>query len=182
MPSAVDSTRESSSGTSPMYPRITRPFLLDFFDHSADEIDRNREPDALGTGVLGKDRSIDANELSIRIDQGATRIALIDCSIGLNEVFEGQQSQYAAACRTDDALCHCFGKAVRIAYGEHNVADPELVRTTERNGGKCAEVNFQEREVCFCINANQLRACNWPSASCSLISLARPMTWKLVTR
>ena len=120
----------------------------DLAHHAANQVHRDRKADAFHAEVLREHRGVDADELAIDIDQRAARIAHVDGRVGLDEVLEGRDAELSAARRADDALRDGLRKPYGIADGEHDVAEAQPVRVTERHHRHVAlQVEFEDREV-----------------------------------
>ena len=97
----------------------------------AHHIHWNREADAVGAQGLRQHGGVDADQLSIGVDERAAGVAEIDRRVGLNEVLEIRDAEPSAAGRADDALRHCLAETERIADGEDDIAGAQLVRSAQ---------------------------------------------------
>ena len=77
------------------------------------------------------DRGVDADQAAGEIDQRAAGIAGIDRGVGLDEELVVGDPDLGARQRRDDAVGHGLADAERIADGEHDVADLQLVGIAE---------------------------------------------------
>ena len=71
--------------------------LEDLIHHAAHHVDRNREADAVGAERLRKHGRVDADQLSVGVDERAAGVAEIDRRVGLNEVLEIRDAEPTAA-------------------------------------------------------------------------------------
>ena len=106
--------------------------------------------------VREKNRGVDADQVAVRIDQRAARVALVDRRVGLNEVLESVDAEIAAPERGNDAHRYGLTDVKRIADREHDVADLQGVRSAERDRRQVASLDLQYREVAFRVGADQL--------------------------
>ena len=130
---------------------------LDLFHNASNEIDRNRETYAGRAGILCQHCCIDADKLPRSIHERAARVALVDRCVGLNKVFKCRQAEKASPCRTHDSLRDRHTQAVGVTNRKHDIADSELVRSAQRHGRQCTEIDFQEREIGLRVIADELR-------------------------
>ena len=97
-------------------------------------VGRNRKSDAVRAAAPREDRSVDADEPAVHVDQRAARIAGIDGGVGLDEELIVGDADLRAGQRRDDAARHRLADAERIADGEHEIADFEAVGVAELDG------------------------------------------------
>src|SRR5215472_15918704 len=88
----------------------------------ARHVDRYGKADPNIPSGWGHDRSVDADNSSLKIDQRPTRIARVDRSVGLDEILIALDTR-AAAEGADNARGYSLAEAKRIADGEHKIAD-----------------------------------------------------------
>src|SRR5699024_8291573 len=106
----------------------------------------NREANAdIATGAR-QDGGVDADQFAVQIDQRAARVAGVDGGVGLNEVFEAIPEAVATEA-ADDAGGDGLGQAERVADGNDEVADPQLVRVGYRQFGQVVGVDLYHRHV-----------------------------------
>ena len=94
--------------------------------------------------------------LPLEIDECAARVALVDCSVRLNEVFERIDTQIRAS-RSAETMpivtvwptSNRWRMAVDVAYLQR-------VRAPESDRGQVARYDLQHREVAFRVSADQL--------------------------
>ena len=100
---------------------------------------------------------VDANHLTIEIEQRSTRIATVDRGIGLDEIIIRTVANIAATSR-DNASCHRAAKTKGIANGQHPVTNPQAVGITEFDSGEfnILRVDFQHRNIGLLILAKHL--------------------------
>ena len=96
------------------------------------EVGRNRESDALRPAV---ERGVDADEVTVRVDQRAARVAGVDRGVRLHEVLDRVQAEVVAPGRADDALRDRLAEAIRIADREHDIADAHVADAREVDAG-----------------------------------------------
>ena len=88
-----------------------------------------------------KNLAVDADQLALRVDQRAARVALVDGSVGLQEVFKAPIAQTGgAALRADDSHRDRLTDAQRVADRECDVADADAVRIAQREHGQFASL------------------------------------------
>src|SRR5688572_33057309 len=95
--------------------------LHDLVHYAADHVHGDRETNSVRSESLRKHSGVDADQLAFRVDQGAARVAEVNRSIRLDEVFEIGDSEPAAAGRADDALGHRLTQSKWIADSEHDI-------------------------------------------------------------
>ncbi len=92
-------------------------------------VGRNCETNSDTAARRRKDLRIDSHEIAVSVNQRASGVASIDRRIGLQEVFKASIAETcAAALCTDDAECNGLADAKRVADGEHDVTNLNLVR------------------------------------------------------
>ena len=98
----------------------------------------------------GKDRGVNTDKLAGQIDQRAAGIAGIDRGVGLDEELIVGNADLSASERRDDAVRHRLADAERVADGEHDVADLQLVRISKIDRGETLFrlLDLQHREIC----------------------------------
>ena len=129
---------------------------LEFFDDAAHQVYRDRKTDALGARVLLQHGGIDADQFAANIDQCTAGVSGIDGRVRLDVVFERLQINFAATRGADDALRNRFAQAVGIADREHDVADPQLAGTAQRNRRNRPHVDLEQGQIGFGIDADDL--------------------------
>ena len=131
------------------------PAVFDQVRHHLAGDGRGRgEADALPAAGGGKDRRVDANQVTARIDQRATGVTAVNGGVGLNEVFERSDAQMTAAGGTDNAHGHGLAHAQRIADGQHHIADGDLIRTVQLDFRQILQGDLQQRQVGLRIRAD----------------------------
>src|SRR5262249_44730525 len=96
--------------------------LEQLIHHRARQVGRHGEAHALIAARARKDRRVDADQLAARVDERASRIAGVDRSVGLDEVFVVFNAQVAAPRRADDAHRNRLADTEGIADGKDDVA------------------------------------------------------------
>ncbi len=80
-----------------------------------------------------QDLRVDADELALRVDERAARVAVVDRRVGLQEVLVAAVADAGrSALRADDAHRDRLADAERVADREHDVADLHGVGVAER--------------------------------------------------
>ena len=125
--------------------------------------DGDGKADAQRATAARIDGRVDAQQLAACIHQRAARVARVDGRVGLDEVLEGVDAQLRAAQRRDDAHRHRLAHAERVADGQHNVADGDVVAVRELDGGQVLPIHLQHGQVGVRITADQ--ACLQPFAT-----------------
>ena len=114
---------------------------------------------------LGCDGGVDADEVAVQIDQGASAVARIDCGIGLEKTLHrmdvlgcvGFQEADVAAFGADDSGCDGRGQIERVADGQHPLADAHVVGVSEGHGGQGSRrLNLQDGQVGAGVAADHL--------------------------
>mmetsp|Transcript_43841 Transcript_43841/g.105779 ORF Transcript_43841/g.105779 Transcript_43841/m.105779 type:complete len:316 (-) Transcript_43841:614-1561(-) len=107
-------------------------------DDTTDGIHWNGESNSniSGCAIRREDRSVDSNQASVTVQKGASTVAWIDGSIGLNT-----SMNRATACSVDvstksrdDTSCECIIKAERVANGDDTLTDLKVAGNTNWNG------------------------------------------------
>ena len=111
------------------------------------DVDRDREADALG---VARDRSVDADDVTARVEQRTATVARIDGRVGLDEIVDGVAviELDLAAHRRDDAAGH--GVRVgpqRAPDGDRQLADLELARIPDWCDGQPRRFDLDDGEV-----------------------------------
>jgi hypothetical protein len=109
-----------------------------FRHHREGPVDRDRKPDALGTG---SHRHVHANHLAGDVEQRAAGVAGIDRGVGLDEVVVPLRAAHldVAVKGRDDAPGHGVFVAEGVAEGEHRLADHQIAG--------CADADHRQRLV-----------------------------------
>ena len=103
----------------------------------------NRKSNAVRAAAPREDRSVDAGEPAVHVDQGAARIAGINRRVGLDEELIVGNADLSAGQRRDDAARHRLADAERIADGEHEIAHFEAVGVAELDGRELNALGVQ---------------------------------------
>ena len=118
------------------------------FHHTAHQIDGNCKADTLRSAIGSIEHSrIDADQIAMRIDECAAGVAEIDGRIGLNKIFKRRQAQLTAAGCADDTLSHGLAHAIGVADGEHDIADPQGIGSTQRHDGQVADLEIEDGQI-----------------------------------
>ena len=128
--------------------------LDDRLHHFHRQFHRNGKTDALRAAGLGEDRRVDAGEVAVGIDQCAAGVARVDRRVGLDEVFVVVQAQLVAAGGADDAHGHGLADTERVADGQRNVADTDVVRAADSDRRQVFQVDLEDGEVGFRVAAD----------------------------
>ena len=120
------------------------------------ELIRHRANHRRGNGEAETDVSaggrqnlcVDANQLSAEVHERATRVALVDGRVGLNEVLAmAIPDSSRAALRADNAHGDGLPDAQWVPEGQHHVAHADLIGVSERNRGQTARLDLEDGEV-----------------------------------
>lgn len=131
--------------------------FLELIDDVHRKLRRHGKADTDRHAGLRKDRRIDADDLTLHVEERTARIAAVDRRVGLDETVVGSGIDIATACG-DDTHGHGYAKAERIADDHHPIADPDLSRVAEGDGlERLLRFDLQEGEVGFRIHADKLR-------------------------
>src|SRR5262249_7116640 len=90
---------------------------------------------------------IDADELAAEINKRSPRISRIDGCIGLNEILVFLNSYIRAVESADDSRCHRLADPIRVADGEDEVANLQLVRIADRQRGQIFRLDPDDRNI-----------------------------------
>ncbi len=104
-------------------------------------------------------RTIDAHQAASRVDQRAAGIAQIDGGVGLDEILVAVdlvEQMHAPAFGGDDASRHRLPDVERIADGKHQVAHPQAVAVSERDGGKILRLDLDDGDIGLGVGADDL--------------------------
>ena len=93
----------------------------------------------------------------LRLTSGAARVAGIDRGVGLDEILVALDVEPGAPERADDARGHGLAEAERIADGDHEIADLEILRIAERQRGEVLGFDLHQGHVGAGVAADQLR-------------------------
>src|SRR5262245_2226884 len=89
-------------------------FLLELRSDLFGHVDRDRESDSLSRS---DDRRVDTHDLALCVDEGATAIARVDRSVGLNEIVIRARSNHSSL-GTDNPRGHCLFQSKWTADGD----------------------------------------------------------------
>ena len=105
-----------------------------------------------------EDCGIDADEIAVEIDERAAGIARIDRRIRLDEELIVGDADLGARQRRDDAARHRLPDAERIADGEHQIADFEIVGIAhrERRQVLLVRIDLEHGEIGALVGEQQL--------------------------
>jgi hypothetical protein len=120
----------------------------DLFHDAAHQVHGDREADALGTtGTAVQHGRVDADQVAVRVDEGATGVAEIDGCIRLDEILECSKSELTATRGAHDALGHGLAEAIGIADGEYDVARAQRIGATQGHDGEVADRQIEHRDI-----------------------------------
>ena len=103
----------------------------------------------------GDDGGVDADDLTLHVDEGATGVAGVDGGIGLQEVVEGSGVD-ATACGGQDACSDAVIEAEGVANGKDPFTDLQVVAVAEGEIGKLfLDVDLQEGEIRLLVRADE---------------------------
>src|SRR4029078_3758939 len=125
--------------------RVLRvPGLDDLRGDRLDGVDRDREAEPDGAAGVALDLGVDADTVAVRVEQRATRVAVVERGVGLDDVIDrvlavgrGNHALQGA----DDAGRGRPIEAEGVPDRDHRVADVHVVRVSEREGRERARVN-----------------------------------------
>ena len=122
----------------PRKPRATRLFSTSWRADAGDDVDRNREADALVAAGGAGDGGVEADDFAAEIHERAAAVAGVDGRVGLNEVLPAElavaQIEVVPAFGADDAAGDALAEAERAADGQHEVADLQRVAVAQPGG------------------------------------------------
>ncbi len=107
--------------------------FLQLFDDRDDGRGRIGEADAAPTAGGRQDGCIDADDITVHVEQGAARITFVDGSVDLKETVVRAGVDIAVAGR-DDAGGHAAAETEGIADRHNPIADAHLVAVAEFHG------------------------------------------------
>ena len=99
------------------------------------------------TATPGKDRSVDADQLSLCVDESAAGVTRIDRSIGLNKVLIIFNAQTSTPGCTDDSHGDRLSESERISHGQCNISDFNIRRCAEHDVRQIFCINLDEGDV-----------------------------------
>ncbi len=109
------------------------------------------------------DGSVDAHQVAVDVDQGATRIPGINDGICLDERLDGQLAAGTAddidatPLGGDDAGRDRARQTERVAYGHHPLANAEFIAVGKLDRWQIGSVDLDEGDVCRWVNTDNLR-------------------------
>ncbi|MNJ17632.1 hypothetical protein D3C77_119160 [compost metagenome] len=106
---------------------------------------------------------VDAHQVATAIDQGATRVALVDGGIGLQQILPAvavrpHAGETDAAGGTDDALGDGLADVVGVADGEHHIAHVRQALRILRYHWQVVRLYVEHGEIGQLVGADQLGA------------------------
>ena len=137
------------SSLTPKKPRATRLLSTNCAGSAGDDVDRDREADALVAARGAGDGRVEADDFAAEIHERAAAVAGVDRGVGLNEVLPVElvvaQIEIVPALGADDAAGDALAQAERAADGQHEVADLERVAVAEPGGRQVARARSTAR-------------------------------------
>src|SRR5690606_3016340 len=121
--------------------------LEELVDDLADHVARYREADTDIAPRGRQDRAVDALQRAVESDQRAAGVTGIDRCVGLNEVLVALDVDAAAAEGADDAGRRGLTETERIADGDDEVADVEIVGVAELELAQPFGLDLEQRDV-----------------------------------
>ena len=102
---------------------------------------------------------VDADDLSVHVDERAAGVAVVERGVRLNERHRHAVDVHVAVDGGDDAVGQCAAQlhAERVANGVHRIADGQRVRVAEFRGGKAAGRDLDDSEVLFFVKSQKAR-------------------------
>ena len=129
----------------------------DVAQHAAHHVHGDGEADSLDAQALGDNRGVDADERAARVDERAARVAEVDRRVGLDEVLQRRDAELLAAREADDPMRHGLRQPDRVADGEHDVPDFELVRAPEGRHRQTCQIDLEDRQIRVGVAADNAR-------------------------
>src|SRR4029077_17999701 len=121
--------------------------LHDLISDDTRHVHRNGESHT-GIVVSAANKSgANADEVALKIDEGPTRTARVDGSIGLDEVLVLLDSNIVPVQTSDDARGHRLAHAGGKADGKHKIANLKLPGIGERNGRQVFRLHLDDGDV-----------------------------------
>ncbi len=171
------STRETRVPTTPPRPRASARCALKLisrctpsqprgsflvFDESAgssgDDVDGNREADALVAAGGAGDGRVEADDFAAQIHERSAAVARVDGGIGLNEVLELElfvaEVEIVPAFGAHDSAGDALAEAEWAADGEYEIADLERIAISQASRFQSAGVDRQRGHVGLTIAPN----------------------------
>jgi hypothetical protein len=121
-------------------------------------VHRDREPDVLRVAADG---GVDADHLSVRVEQGPARVARVDRRVRLYQV--GQQHVAVRGLEVpvhgrDDPGAHAVAEPHRVADGDDRLADHQVAAVAQGQGlERPVALDLQHRQVGLRVAADQVR-------------------------
>src|SRR4051794_9634528 len=114
--------------------------------------------------AVGDDEGVDANQLTVCIDQCAAGVSWIDCGVRLDIAAQLPRVIRVWVLTIDrayDAACHReLEVAKRTAKGEHSLPGLQLRGVAPRDGGQVAGIDFDHSQIGKLVYADHLCAEN----------------------
>src|SRR5262249_31191399 len=115
--------------------------------HLLDGVRRDAEGDTVGAVADG---GVDADQFAVDVQERPARVARVDGRVGLDQVLEHGAPRHGdlPAQGADDAVRDGVPPAVRVADGDHVLADHQIAAGPQRQGGQLlAGLDHQDRQV-----------------------------------
>ena len=125
------------------------------FKHLARSVDRNGKAYAHAAAGARINGCIDAQQIALHIHQCAAGISRVDGGIGLNEIFEGIDTQLIAAQRRHNTAGDSLSDPKRIADSQHNVTHLQLVGIAQDHDGQFIQFDFQYSQIGIRVGSHQ---------------------------
>ena len=114
--------------------------------------------DAVIAAGLGDDLRVDADELAFGIHQRAAGVALVNRSIGLQEILVAPAAgPGGSALGADDPHRHRLANTERIADRQHNVTNLDALGIAERDRMEVRRVDLDHGQIARLVCAHHLR-------------------------
>ncbi len=140
----------------PISPRRTRPYFRICCNDVANDVARRGEAEALVAARLRQDQGVDADDVSVHVDQRASAVARIDGRVGLDvdhRIVGLELSRDGA----DDAEAHRAVQPHRAAEGEHQLTRTDLLRVGEVERRQPLLRHLDDGEIGLVVHGHHLR-------------------------
>src|ERR1019366_5945048 len=123
-------------------------------DNETHDSGRNRETQPLAPSALRQNKRIDAEHISVNINQWTTTIAGIDGCVGLDE-HHWQSWIRLAIHRAYHAHGDGVAESFRIPECEHELTLSDRAFRIKREIGQCCGINLEQSQVCIFMDAHE---------------------------
>ena len=129
------------------------------------------KPDAdIALVASAVNRGIDAHQFAAQVNQRTARITEVDRGVGLDEVFDGFDTEPGAPERRDDTRGHGLTEPERVTDRHHEITDSQRTRVGHRDIHQVVGAHLDQGHVGIAVATDDLARNSRPSFSVTLIS------------